>query len=35
MQNIREAIALCLETRELEGWQLPAEYEVVDIAVAS
>jgi len=35
MQNIREAIALCLETRELEGWQLPTEYEVVDIAVAS
>jgi len=25
LANIREAIELCLETREQEGWQLPLE----------
>jgi predicted RNase H-like HicB family nuclease len=30
--NIREAIELCLETREQEGgWSLPESYEVVDL----
>jgi len=33
LANIREAIELCLETRDQEGWALPQEYEVVDINV--
>jgi predicted RNase H-like HicB family nuclease len=33
LQNIREAIELCLENREAEGWQLPADYEIVRLAV--
>lgn len=33
--NIREAIALCLETRDLaDGWKLPESYEIVDLQVA-
>jgi predicted RNase H-like HicB family nuclease len=32
--NIREAIDLCLESRDEEGWKLPAAYEVVELAVA-
>ncbi len=35
LANIQEAIELCLETRNEEGWRLPDKYEVVDIAVAS
>ena len=35
LQNIQEAIELCLETRDQEGWSLPAAYEVVDVAVVS
>lgn len=35
LTNIREAIELCLETREQEGWQLPLEYQVVDVIVAA
>jgi predicted RNase H-like HicB family nuclease len=31
--NIREAIELCLENRESEGWELPAEYEVVRVSL--
>jgi len=27
LANIREAILLCLESREAEGWELPGEYE--------
>jgi len=34
LRNIREAIELCLENREAEGWQLPAEYEIVRLAVS-
>ena len=34
LANIEEAIALCLETRDEEGWQLPDDYEVVDVAIA-
>jgi predicted RNase H-like HicB family nuclease len=34
IQNIREAIELCLENRGSEGWQLPTEYEVVRLAIA-
>ncbi len=29
LDNIREAIELCLENRESEGWELPSDYEVV------
>jgi len=29
--NIREAIALCLENREAEGWTLPAQFELLDV----
>ena len=29
LKNIREAVELCLENRESEGWELPVEYEVV------
>ena len=33
--NIREAIALCLETRDLDdGWKLPESYEIVDLQLA-
>ena len=35
LANIREAIDLCLETREREGWELPQSYEVVDIHTAA
>jgi len=35
LANIQEAIELCLETRAEEGWKLPADYEIVDVAVAS
>jgi predicted RNase H-like HicB family nuclease len=33
LANIREAIELCLENRESEGWELPAEYEVVRVSL--
>ena len=33
LTNIREAIELCLENRESEGWELPAEYEVVRVSL--
>ena len=33
LNNIREAIELCLENRESEGWELPAEYEVVRVSL--
>ena len=35
LANIREAIEICLETKEQEGWTLPKSYEVVDINVAA
>jgi predicted RNase H-like HicB family nuclease len=35
LANIREAIALCLETKDREGWALPQEYEVVDINIVA
>lgn len=34
LANIQEAIELCLETRSQEGWKLPVDYEVVDVAIA-
>jgi predicted RNase H-like HicB family nuclease len=33
LQNIREAIELCLENQLDEGWPLPLEYEIVRVAV--
>jgi predicted RNase H-like HicB family nuclease len=35
LANIREAIELCLKTKDQEGWTLPKNYEVVDINVAA
>jgi predicted RNase H-like HicB family nuclease len=32
--NVREAILLCLEGREDEGWVLPGRFEMVQVAVA-
>ena len=34
LANIREAIELCLENRESEGWALPSKYEIVSVDVA-
>ena len=33
LANIREAIELCLETKDQEGWNLPQNYQVVDIDI--
>jgi predicted RNase H-like HicB family nuclease len=33
LANIREAIVLCLETREQEGWSLPNAYEIVRVSL--
>jgi len=35
LANIREAIELCLESRSDEGWDLPEEYELVDVSVGA
>jgi predicted RNase H-like HicB family nuclease len=35
LQNIREAIELCLENRADEGWELPAEYEMVRLPITT
>jgi predicted RNase H-like HicB family nuclease len=35
LANIREAIQLCLENREAEGWKLPSEYEFTRVAVGA
>lgn len=34
LANIQEAIALCLETRESEGWELPEHVELAKVSVA-
>ena len=34
LANIREAIELCLECREQQGWEVPTRYELVEVAVA-
>lgn len=31
--KIREAIELCLECRERDGWELPAKYELAECVV--
>ncbi|MEK7793793.1 MAG: type II toxin-antitoxin system HicB family antitoxin [Candidatus Hydrogenedentota bacterium] len=33
LRNIREAIELCLEAQEEEGWRLPERHEIVDIEI--
>jgi len=33
LANIQEAIELCLETREEEGWSLPQSYEMLEVQV--
>lgn len=33
LANIKDAIALCLENRAAEGWELPASVEVTKVAV--
>lgn len=33
LANIREAIELCLEGQDEEGWLLPAEIEITKVAV--
>jgi predicted RNase H-like HicB family nuclease len=35
LENIREAIELCLENQEAEGWRLPMEFEIVRLAIPS
>jgi predicted RNase H-like HicB family nuclease len=35
LTNIREAIAMCLENREKEGWELPAHIEIAKVSVAA
>lgn len=35
LRNIAEAIALCLDSQEEEGWALPSEYEVVDLPISA
>ncbi len=34
LENISEAIELCLENQASEGWELPSEFEMVRLAVA-
>jgi predicted RNase H-like HicB family nuclease len=34
LANIKEAIELCLESREEEDWTLPAEYTVEQVEIA-
>jgi predicted RNase H-like HicB family nuclease len=33
--NIREAIELCLEAQQDEGWTLPEQYEVVELSLGT
>jgi predicted RNase H-like HicB family nuclease len=33
LRNIREAIELCLANRASEGWELPEDYEIVQVSV--
>jgi predicted RNase H-like HicB family nuclease len=32
LAHLREAIELCLDNREAEGWSLPERFEIVDLA---
>ena len=34
LANIKEAAELCLESREEEGWSLPAEYSLEELEIA-
>ncbi|UQA57329.1 type II toxin-antitoxin system HicB family antitoxin [Polyangium aurulentum] len=33
LANIQEAIELCLETRDEEGWSLPQSYEMLEVQI--
>lgn len=33
LQNIQEAIELCLENRASEGWELPENYEILQLSI--
>ena len=35
LENIQEAIALCLESAGEEGWRIPDQYEVTQVAVSA
>jgi predicted RNase H-like HicB family nuclease len=35
LANVKEAAELCLEGREEEGWELPAEYHIEQIEVGA
>ncbi|HEV7730864.1 MAG TPA: type II toxin-antitoxin system HicB family antitoxin [Candidatus Binatia bacterium] len=32
LENIREAIVLCIENRAAEGWAFPMEFEITNVA---
>jgi predicted RNase H-like HicB family nuclease len=35
LENIREAIDLCLESQPEEGWLLPERYELIDLSLST
>ena len=35
LRNVKEAAELCLENREEEGWELPSEFSIDEIQLAS
>jgi len=35
LRNVREAAELCLENREEEGWELPSEFSIDEIQLAT
>ena len=35
LENIKEAILLCLESADAEGWSPPAEYQIEQVEVTS
>lgn len=35
LANIREAIELCLEVQEQEGWVIPSSYELLNVNVST
>ena len=35
LENVREAILLCLESAEEEGWEIPHSYEMAEVEVGA
>ncbi len=33
LENVQDAIRLCLESREEEGWELPVEHSIEEVEV--